>query len=46
MLVPIPITCFVGTLVTDLAYWQTAKGALLIADDIGNTVWRVTGSSP
>jgi uncharacterized membrane protein len=25
MLVPIPITCFVGTLVTDLAYWRTAN---------------------
>jgi uncharacterized membrane protein len=24
MLVPIPITCFVGTLVTDIAYWGTA----------------------
>ncbi len=23
MLVPIPITCFVGTLVTDLAYWRS-----------------------
>jgi uncharacterized membrane protein len=25
MLVPIPITCFVGTLITDLAYWKTAN---------------------
>ena len=25
MLVPIPITCFVGTLITDIAYWQSAK---------------------
>ena len=25
MLVPIPITCFVGTLVTDIAYWRTAN---------------------
>ena len=25
MLVPIPIACFVGTLVTDLAYWRTAN---------------------
>src|ERR1700759_2523405 len=25
MLVPVPITCFVGTLVTDIAYWQTAN---------------------
>ena len=24
MLVPFPIACFVGTLVTDLAYWRTA----------------------
>ena len=24
MLVPIPIVCFVGTLITDLVYWQTA----------------------
>ncbi len=24
MLVPIPIACFVGTLVSDLAYWRTA----------------------
>ena len=25
MLVPIPIACFVGTLLTDLAYWRTAN---------------------
>lgn len=25
MLVPIPIVCFVGTLVTDIAYWRTAN---------------------
>jgi len=25
MLVPFPITCFVGALVTDLAYWKTAE---------------------
>lgn len=25
MLVPIPIACFVGTLFTDLAYWQSAN---------------------
>jgi uncharacterized membrane protein len=25
MLVPIPITCFVGTLVTDIAYWRSAN---------------------
>jgi uncharacterized membrane protein len=24
MLVPIPIVCFLGTMVTDLVYWQTA----------------------
>lgn len=24
MLVPVPIACFVGTLITDLAYWRTA----------------------
>jgi uncharacterized membrane protein len=25
MLVPIPITCFSGTLITDVVYWQTAN---------------------
>ena len=25
MLVPVPIVCFVGTLVTDIAYWRTAN---------------------
>jgi uncharacterized membrane protein len=30
MLVPIPIVCFVGTLITDVVYWQTA--AMLWAD--------------
>lgn len=25
MLVPIPITCFMGTLVADIAYWQSAN---------------------
>ncbi|MCC8981480.1 DUF2231 domain-containing protein [Bradyrhizobium sp. 10BB] len=25
MLVPFPIACFVGTLATDIAYWQTAE---------------------
>ncbi|NTI33019.1 DUF2231 domain-containing protein [Agrobacterium rhizogenes] len=25
MLVPFPIVCFVGTLLTDLAYWRTAE---------------------
>jgi len=24
MLVPIPVTCFIGTLATDIAYWRTA----------------------
>ena len=24
MLIPVPITCFVGTLLTDIAYWRTA----------------------
>jgi len=30
MLVPIPVVCFVGTLITDIVYWQTA--AMLWAD--------------
>lgn len=25
MLVPVPIVCFVGTLITDLTYWRTAN---------------------
>ncbi|MGY4421796.1 putative membrane protein [Bradyrhizobium sp. JR6.1] len=25
MLVPFPIACFVGTLVTDITYWRTAE---------------------
>src|SRR5262245_18649478 len=25
MLVPIPIACFVGTLITDIVYWRTAE---------------------
>jgi uncharacterized membrane protein len=25
MLVPVPIACFVGTFITDLAYWRTAN---------------------
>jgi uncharacterized membrane protein len=25
MLVPIPVTCFVGTFITDLVYWKTAN---------------------
>src|ERR1700744_3523562 len=30
MIVPIPIACFVGTLITDIVYWRTA--AMLWAD--------------
>jgi uncharacterized membrane protein len=30
MLVPIPIACFVGTLITDIVYWRTA--AMMWAD--------------
>jgi uncharacterized membrane protein len=30
MLVPVPVVCFVGTLVTDIVYWRTA--AMLWAD--------------
>jgi uncharacterized membrane protein len=30
MLVPIPIVCFVGTLITDIVYWQS--GAMLWAN--------------
>ena len=37
MLVPFPIVCFVGTLVTDLAYWQTAD--MLWAD---MSIWLLT----
>jgi uncharacterized membrane protein len=37
MLVPIPITCFVGTLITDLVYWKTA--AIMWAD---MSVWLLT----
>jgi uncharacterized membrane protein len=37
MLVPIPITCFVGTLITDLVYWRTA--AIMWAD---MSVWLLT----
>ncbi len=25
MLVPLPIVCFIGALVTDIAYWRTAE---------------------
>jgi uncharacterized membrane protein len=37
MLVPFPIVCFVGTLLTDLAYWQTAD--MMWADF---SAWLVT----
>src|ERR1700722_2852408 len=37
MLVPIPIVCFVGTLVTDIVYWQTAT--MLWAD---MSAWLLT----
>src|ERR1700722_8437285 len=37
MLVPIPIVCFVGTLVTDIVYWQTAM--MLWAD---MSAWLLT----
>lgn len=33
MLVPIPIACFVGTLITDIAYWRT-----------GDVQWAVMSS--
>lgn len=37
MLVPIPVACFVGTLLTDLAYWKTA--AMMWAD---MSAWLLT----
>jgi uncharacterized membrane protein len=37
MLVPIPIVCFVATLITDLVYWRTA--AMLWAD---MSAWLLT----
>jgi uncharacterized membrane protein len=37
MLVPFPIVCFVGTLLTDLAYWRTAE--MMWADF---SAWLVT----
>ena len=37
MLVPFPIACFVGTLLTDLAYWRTAE--MMWADF---SAWLVT----
>ncbi len=37
MLVPFPIACFVGTLLTDLAYWRT--GGMMWADF---SAWLVT----
>ena len=37
MLVSVPITCFVGTLLTDIAYWRTAE--MMWADF---SAWLVT----
>lgn len=37
MLVPIPITCFIGTLVTDIAYWCTANMTWAVM-----SVWLLT----
>ncbi len=37
MLVPVPITCFVGTLLTDITYWRTAE--MMWADF---SAWLVT----
>jgi uncharacterized membrane protein len=37
MLVPFPIACFVGTLITDIAYWRTAN--MMWADF---SAWLVT----
>ena len=37
MLVPFPIACFVGTLLTDIAYWRTAE--MMWADF---SAWLVT----
>jgi uncharacterized membrane protein len=37
MLVPIPIACFVGTLVTDIAYWRTANMTWAVM-----SVWMLT----
>jgi uncharacterized membrane protein len=37
MLVPFPIVCFIGTLLTDLAYWRTAE--MMWADF---SAWLVT----
>jgi uncharacterized membrane protein len=74
VLLPIPIICFIGALVTDLAYTSVQDmmwtgfsswfllaglicggfaavpvgvavdrtGALLVADDVGGTIWRVS----
>lgn len=50
MLVPIPIVCFSGTLITDIAYWQTAamlwadmSAWLLIAGLIGSVLAATAG---
>lgn len=37
MLVPFPIVCFVGTLVTDIAYWRTANMTWAVM-----SVWLLT----
>ena len=56
MLAPITAVCLVETLATDVVYWKTAAmmwadmsawlltAGLVIADDTGNTVWRVTSA--
>ncbi|MGV7213690.1 DUF2231 domain-containing protein [Bradyrhizobium sp. UFLA05-112] len=50
MLVPFPIVCFVGTLVTDLAYWRTAdvmwanfSSWLLLAGLVMGTLAAIAG---
>ncbi len=50
MLVPFPIACFVGVLVTDLAYWRTAdmmwadfSAWLLVAGLVMGTLAAITG---
>jgi hypothetical protein len=36
MLLPVPVVCFIGVLLSD------RTGALIIADDVGNAVWPVS----
>jgi uncharacterized membrane protein len=50
MLVPIPIACFIGTLLADLAYWATAEMMwadfsvwLLLAGLIGGVLAAIAG---